>query len=37
VTTKNGQRIHIRYDDGNEEDTTIDQVRLRLSVDDNGP
>ena len=34
VTKRNGDRIHIQYDDGDEEDTTLGRIRMKLALPD---
>ena len=32
VTSRDGDRIHIQYDDGDEEDTTLARIRMKLAL-----
>jgi hypothetical protein len=34
VTSRDGDRIHIQYDDGDEEDTSLARIRLKLAAPD---
>jgi hypothetical protein len=36
VTARKGKNVHINYDDGDEEDTTVDKLRLRFSTKEKG-